>query len=106
MTPIKHRDAISNTHSMIALASRPQPAFASSHTMMNQSTNLARRLRRLAFIFHPSSFILLISLSTAQAQPPEAPLTETAVIEKVTGSVDRAVRYLADKQRPDGGWHD
>jgi prenyltransferase beta subunit len=81
--------------------------------MMNQSTNVARRLNRLVFILHPSSFILfllsfilLLALSTAQAQPPEAPLTETAVIEKVTASVDRAVRYLADKQRPDGGWHD
>lgn len=34
------------------------------------------------------------------------PLTETRIVEQVTTSVDKALAYLAEKQRPDGGWHD
>lgn len=34
------------------------------------------------------------------------PLTETRIIEQVTGAVEKAIDYLVDKQRPDGGWHD
>ncbi len=47
----------------------------------------------------------------APAQPPARsgqgadPLTETKVVEQVTGSVDRALEYLASKQKPDGSWH-
>jgi hypothetical protein len=34
------------------------------------------------------------------------PLTETRIVEQVTAAVDRALTYIAEKQRPDGGWHD
>jgi hypothetical protein len=34
-----------------------------------------------------------------------APLTELNVVERVTKATDRALEYLASKQRRDGGWH-
>ena len=34
------------------------------------------------------------------------PLTESRIVEQVTASVDKALTYIAEKQRPDGGWHD
>lgn len=34
------------------------------------------------------------------------PLTEMKVIAEVHEAVDRALQYMADKQRPDGAWHD
>jgi len=46
----------------------------------------------------------------ARAQLPEpapnsvAPLTEMKIVERVHASIDRALEYLAAKQRPDGGW--
>ncbi len=33
------------------------------------------------------------------------PLSEIKVIGRVTGSVDKALEYLASKQKPDGSWH-
>ena len=35
-----------------------------------------------------------------------APLTEIKVVQRVTVGVDKALDYMASKQRPDGGWHD
>ncbi|HJT79036.1 MAG TPA: prenyltransferase/squalene oxidase repeat-containing protein, partial [Gemmataceae bacterium] len=34
------------------------------------------------------------------------PLTEIKVVERVTAACDKALAYLASKQRPDGAWHD
>jgi hypothetical protein len=34
------------------------------------------------------------------------PLTELKVVERVTAATDKALAYLASKQRPDGGWAD
>jgi hypothetical protein len=47
--------------------------------------------------------------AAAQEQGPKptaAPLTEIKVVERVTAATDRALKYLASKQRPDGGWVD
>lgn len=53
-------------------------------------------------------------LGDAAAQPPNpppiqpttaAPLTEAAVVARVEKSVDRALKHLANKQLPDGSWH-
>jgi hypothetical protein len=54
-----------------------------------------------------------LTLAGAAAAQPAAfqpattaePLTETEVIERVTGSLDRAIEYLRAQQKPDGGWH-
>ena len=54
-------------------------------------------------------FFVFTPFATAQApgKPSDnaAPLTETKVVERVTTSVDRALEYLAAKQKPDGSWH-
>lgn len=52
--------------------------------------------------------LAVASSAFAQAPAPAVaePLTEARVIEQVTASVDRSLLYLADKQRPDGGWND
>ena len=42
----------------------------------------------------------------APAPATTEPLTETAVVERVTAAVDRSLQYLADKQNPDGSWTD
>jgi hypothetical protein len=34
-----------------------------------------------------------------------APLTESKVVERVTVALDRSIKYIADKQNPDGSWH-
>lgn len=55
--------------------------------------------------------VLVLAASTARAQTgprpstTAEPLTEAKVVARVTGSVDRALEYLAAQQRPDGGWH-
>ncbi len=50
-------------------------------------------------------FSLLWSLSTPGLADDAAPLTEAQVVARVTGSIDRALEYLASKQKPDGSWH-
>jgi hypothetical protein len=42
----------------------------------------------------------------AETSDSALPLTETRIVEQVTTAVDKALAYLAEKQRPDGGWHD
>lgn len=37
--------------------------------------------------------------------PPAEPLSEIKVVERVSTSIDRALEYLASKQKPDGSWH-
>ena len=45
-------------------------------------------------------------LAQDPAKPSTAePLTETKVVERVSASIDRALEYLASKQKPDGSWH-
>ncbi|HEX7376641.1 MAG TPA: prenyltransferase/squalene oxidase repeat-containing protein [Pirellulales bacterium] len=47
-------------------------------------------------------------VSIAADAPPAAapPLTETRIVEQVTAAVDKALAYIGEQQRPDGGWHD
>src|SRR5262245_27759955 len=40
----------------------------------------------------------------APAPSSVAPLTEMKIVARVNSSIDRALEYLAAKQRPDGGW--
>lgn len=56
--------------------------------------------------------IIVISLqigaaSLADEVPPAIdPLSEEAIIERVTGAIDRGLAYMASKERLEGGWFD
>jgi hypothetical protein len=57
------------------------------------------------------SFPLITALLafTGRAQAAEsvdAPLSETRIIQEVTTALDKSLAFIADKQRPDGGWDD
>jgi hypothetical protein len=74
----------------------------------------ALRAPRSALLGRQSAILTLLIFcfaSAAIAQQPVAPassepLTETAVVERVTAAVDRSLQYLADKQNADGSWTD
>ncbi len=68
--------------------------------------DLAQRLGR------PCLAVIALTCLAGRAAAADAPadnalpLTETRIVEQVTGAVDKALAYIAEKQRPDGGWHD
>ncbi|MBI5761556.1 MAG: terpene cyclase/mutase family protein [Planctomycetales bacterium] len=75
--------------------------------------NLTRHIRSY-FRLLPSALCLSISafclLPSAFGQDSArsltaAPLTEAKVVERVTVALDRSLKYLSDKQQPDGSWH-
>lgn len=76
---------------------------------------MKRRLRYLAIL---SALVGLIALAghpvptTAQPKPDTAgpldaaePKSELQIVQRVNGSIDRGLEFLAARQRKDGGWH-
>ena len=66
---------------------------------------------RLTIIFLTIAAIASLHENPAMAQQTTgraasaAPLTEANVVERVTVAVDRSLKYITDKQQPDGSWH-
>src|SRR5215469_6327717 len=80
------------------------PRNASTHcgrTMLDFKTNNLIRAS-IALI----AALLGVTSRARAADVDEAPLTETRIVQEVTTALDKALAYIADKQRPDGGWDD
>lgn len=77
-------------------------------TFRTPQSTLRIRLHTSNFQFQTLAALFALCLCSPALADEERsePLTETRIIERVTGAVDKSIEYLTDKQRPDGGWHD